>query len=68
MKWSISNQTNLTAGIIKIQLNFLSPLEISPLVEKLDQLNITFMGAELLLQGLDGAYISNKTLDFLRDI
>jgi len=38
------------------------------LVEKLDQLRITFMGAELLLQGLDGAYISNKTLTFLKDI
>jgi len=38
------------------------------LVEKLDQLRVTFMGAELLLQGLDGAYISNKTLTFLKDI
>ena len=41
---------------------------MSPLVEKLDQLLITFMGAELLFEGLDGANISNKTLFFYLDI
>jgi hypothetical protein len=46
----------------------LQPLEISPLFEKLDQLKINFMGAEMLFQGLDGALISNETLSFLLDI
>ena len=46
----------------------MNPLELSPLVQKLDQLNITFMGAEFLLEGLDGAYVSNETLTFLLDI
>ena len=38
------------------------------MVEQWDKLKIEFKGGEYLFEGLDGAEVSNETLEFLIDV